>query len=196
MPLPCCPDAIMDEDSQFALAFCSQETLSSNTASEDLEFENQSDGHDSRLALQPVYAQRFSRPDSLQLSRLALAGLSPAPPTKLHIQVRAWLSGETKNIVQSAQTKSTIFHLRDEINAAFKKPIGTPLRMFLGDTCQQQLPIDHYHSQLIDFLPDYPRSTNVALSVIWLATHDELLPDYLDGITDAVAMAAHVLNWS
>ena len=184
----------MNEDSEFAPAFCSQEKLTSSTASEDLEFENQSDGHDFRLALQPVYAQLFSHPDSLQLSRLALAGLSPAPPTQLHIHVRAWLSGETKHIVQSVQTKSTIFHLRDEINAAFKKPIGTPLRMFLGDTCQQQLPIDHYHSQLIDFLPDYPRSTNVALSVIRLATHDELLPDYLNGITDSVPMAAHVLN--
>ena len=185
----------MNEDSEFAPAFCSQEKLSSSTASEDLEFDNKSDGHDSCPALQPVCAQRFSRPDSLHLSRLALAGLSPAPPTQLHIQVRAWLSGETKNIVQSAQTKSAIFHMRDEINVAFKKPIGTPLRMFLGDTCQKPLPINlrliDGHLQLIDFLPDYPRSTKVALSVIWLATHNEPLPDYLDVIQMELEMAGY-----
>ena len=165
----------------------------SSTASEDLEFGNKSDSQDSCPALEPVYAHRFSRPDALHLSRLALAGLSPAPPTQIHIQVRAQLSGETKLIVQSAHAKSTIFNLRDEINLASKKPIGTPLRMFLGDAGQKQLPINvrliDGHLQLIDFLPDYPHSTKVTLSVIWLATHKDTmdsegwppLPDYVRG---------------
>ena len=166
-----------DDDCNFGLDLSSLDKFSSSTASEDSEFGNQSDRDNSHLALQPVYAQRFSPPDSLRLTRLALARLTPAPPTQLHIHVRAWLSGETKYFVQSIQTRSTIFHLRDEINAAFEKPLGTPLRIFLGDTCQKLLPICHYHCRLIDFLPNYQRSTNVFLCVVWLATHDEPASD-------------------
>ena len=165
------------DDGNFGLALSSLAKISSSTASEDLEFENQSDRDDSRPASQPEYAQRFSPPDSLRLTRLALARLTPVPPTQLHIHVRAWLSGETKCFVQSIQTRSDIFHLRDEINAAFEKPLGTPLRIFLGDTCQKLLPICHYHCRLVDFLLNYKRSTNVFLCVVWLATHDEPVSD-------------------
>ena len=143
-------------------------SLSSRTASEDFEFGNQSDRGDPHIVPQLGCAQRVAHPDSLQLTRLALARLTPAPPTQLHIHVRAWLSGETKYIVQSVLTRSTIFHLSDEINSAFGKPLGTLLRIFLGDTCQKLIPISHYHGRLIDFLPDYPRSTNVFLCVVWL----------------------------
>ena len=165
------------DDGNFGLARSTREQISSSTASEDLEFEKQSGRDDYRPASQPEYAQRFSPPDSLRLTRLAMARSTQALPTQLHIHVRTWLSGETKCFVQSIQTRSTIFHLRDEINTAFEKPLGTPLRIFLGDTCQKLLPICHYHCRLVDFLPNYQRSTNVFLCVVWLATHDEPVSD-------------------
>ena len=70
-------------------------SLSSRTASEDSEFGNQSDRGDPHIVPQLDCARRVAHPDSLQLTRLALARLTPAPPTQLHIHVRAWLIGET-----------------------------------------------------------------------------------------------------
>ena len=59
------------------------------------------------------------------------------------------MSGESKRITQSAQIKSTIFHLRDEIDAAFVKPPGTPLQIFLGQRLLRLAPSDSLISYLI-----------------------------------------------
>ena len=140
------------------------DSLSSRTASEDSEFGQQSDGDTFQPSREPDYAQQFSHRDPMQLTRLALAKLTTASPTQLNIHVCSAMSGESKRITQSVQIKSTIFHLRDEINAAFAKPPGTPLQIFLG---QRLLPVGSF--RLVDFLPDYPRSAKVLLHVVWLS---------------------------
>ena len=93
---------------------------------------------------------------------------SPMPPTQLHIHVRAWLSGESKCFVRSAQSRQTLFHLRDDINAAFGKLHDAPLQLLLGDTCLEPIPISLSHRPLVDLLLDYPQSNKVFLRVVWL----------------------------
>ena len=124
------------------------DSLSSRTASEDSEFGNQSDGDTFQPSRDPDYAQQFSHRDPMQLTRLALAKLTPAPPTQLDIHVCSAMSGESKRITQSVQIKSTIFHLRDEINAAFAKPPGTPLQISWASDCYRLAPSDSSISYL------------------------------------------------
>ena len=58
------------------------ESFSSRTASEDLEWELQS-CISSQPSFEPAYVQRLLRRDVLQEARLSLADLTPAPPTQL-----------------------------------------------------------------------------------------------------------------
>ena len=71
-----------DDDCNFGLDLCSLDKFSSSTASEDSEFGNQSGRGDLHIVQQLDCAQRVAHPDSLQLARLALARLTPAPPTQ------------------------------------------------------------------------------------------------------------------
>ena len=95
------------------------DSLNSRTASEDSEFGQQSDGDTFQPSREPDYAQQFFHRDPMQLTRLALAKPTPAPPTQLDIHACSAKRGESTRITQPVHFKATVFHLRIEIEAAF-----------------------------------------------------------------------------
>ena len=85
------------------------------------------------------------------------------PPQDIH--VCSAINGESKRITESVLFKVTVFHFRDEINAAFAKPPRTALRVFLG---QQLLRVGPF--KLVDLLSDYLCFAKRVLGVGWLSS--------------------------
>ena len=124
-----------------------------------------------RMGRAKSYAERlfdFPLIDRLDpdAARQALAKQTPAPPTQLDIYICSAMSGESKRITQSVQIKSTIFNLRYEINAAFAKPPGTPIQIFLG---QRLLPVGSF--RFFELLFDYRRSAKCSCTFSGCPAH-------------------------